>query len=127
VTFGRPSSIRSANARPWRWLAIFISLAATCVLGIPATSAAPRAPSPPEAAALAPAAIATPAEKPRVRRRCSTCGHLLAIRHIEATKTTPASFEFSIRMSDGSLRTSSAADAGSWKAGDRILLIGGTL
>lgn len=52
-------------------------------------------------------------------------GVVEAIRRIEHGGLTPASFEFTVRMRDGSARISTTASAGNWRSGDRILLIGG--
>jgi hypothetical protein len=77
-----------------------------------------------------PAVVAAPtaAEEgaaPRVRRRCDTCGIVQTVHRIEHGGGTPASFEFTVRLRDGSTRTSTTASAGNWRAGDRIMLIGG--
>jgi hypothetical protein len=52
-------------------------------------------------------------------------GVVETIRRIEHGGLIPASFEFTVRMRDGSARTSTTASAGNWRSGDRILLIGG--
>jgi len=52
-------------------------------------------------------------------------GVVETIRRIEHGGLTPANFEFTVRMRDGSARISTTASAGSWRSGDRILLIGG--
>jgi hypothetical protein len=78
---------------------------------------------PPAEAAAMPAAAETVA--PRERARCATCGVVEAIRRIEHGGSTPASFEFTVRLRDGSTRTSSTASAANWRTGDRIMLIGG--
>jgi hypothetical protein len=57
--------------------------------------------------------------------RCGGCGFVQAIRHIEATASAPAAYEFTVRMRDGSVRTSSDANVGKWVVGDRIILVGG--
>lgn len=62
---------------------------------------------------------------PRARARCSTCGVVEAIRRIEHGGSTPASFEFTVRLRDGSTRTSTSDSAANWRRGDRIMLIGG--
>lgn len=65
------------------------------------------------------------AAAPRARVRCNTCGVVEAIRRIEHGGSTPASFEFTVRLRDGTIRTSTTASAASWRSGDRIMLIGG--
>lgn len=52
-------------------------------------------------------------------------GVVETIRRIEHGGLIPASFEFTVRMRDGSARISTTASADSWRSGDRILLIGG--
>jgi len=61
---------------------------------------------------------------PARRFRCDFCGTVQAVRRIEPGGGAPATFEFTVRLRDGSLRTSSNSTAGSWRAGDRIMLIG---
>ena len=51
-------------------------------------------------------------------------GVVEAIRRVEHGGTIPASFEFTVRMRDGTTRTSSSASVSSWRSGDRIMLIG---
>jgi hypothetical protein len=51
-------------------------------------------------------------------------GVVEAIRRVEHGGTVPASFEFTVRMRDGTTRTSSSATVSSWRSGDRIMLIG---
>ena len=60
------------------------------------------------------------------RTRCLGCGFVESIRHVEAAGLVPAAYEITVRMRDGSLRTSSASSAGKWLVGDRIILVGGT-
>lgn len=59
------------------------------------------------------------------RVRCETCGTVESIREVEATGSAPRAYVLAIRMPDGSLRQSSAAQPGSWKVGDQIQLFGG--
>ena len=59
------------------------------------------------------------------RVRCDTCGVIERIRPIEAVGAAPKSYEFAVRLPDGSLRFSSAAQAGEWQVGDRMQLLGG--
>jgi hypothetical protein len=80
--------------------------------------------APVESAVVPPAA--EEAVAPRARVRCATCGVVEAIRRIEHGGGVPASFEFTVRLRDGSTRTSNAASAAGWRSGDRIMLIGGT-
>jgi hypothetical protein len=61
-----------------------------------------------------------------VRTRCAGCGFVESIRHVEAAGLVPAAYEFTVRMRDGSVQTSTDSSAGKWLAGDRIILVGGT-
>jgi hypothetical protein len=74
----------------------------------------------PEAAAVV--AVEVPDIGGRIR--CTGCGTVQSIRHME-TSPGLATFEFTVRMNDGSLRTSNDASAGTWLVGDRIILVGG--
>jgi hypothetical protein len=60
-----------------------------------------------------------------LRARCETCGVIERIRPIEAIGAAPASYEFAVRLPDGSLRFSSDPNPGQWKVGDRMQLLGG--
>lgn len=60
-----------------------------------------------------------------VRLRCETCGVVESIRHSEATDGVAASYEFAVRLPDGSLRHSSDPRPGQWQVGDRMQLLGG--
>ena len=83
--------------------------------------------------ALQPAAwhvrVATPlpaeAEPVPPRNRCPGCGVVAGIRPLAAAAGAPASFEFTVRLRDGTLRTSTTSVQGSWRVGDGIILIGG--
>jgi hypothetical protein len=57
--------------------------------------------------------------------RCPGCGFVEAIRHVQAAGLVPAAYEFTVRMRDGSVRTSSDSGAAKWLVGDRIILVGG--
>lgn len=70
-------------------------------------------------------AAAAPDAAPRARARCANCGVVESIRRIEHGGGVPVSFEFTIRLRDGSTRTTTAASVAGWRSGDRIMLIGG--
>ena len=72
-----------------------------------------------------PLAMSPEVADPGGRTRCRGCGFVQSIRNIEAAGLVPASYEMTVRMRDGSVRTSSSASAGSWLVGDRIILVGG--
>ena len=59
------------------------------------------------------------------RLRCTTCGVIETIAHIEAKAGVPASWLFAVRLPDGSLRQSSDSQPGRWSIGDRMQLLGG--
>ena len=63
--------------------------------------------------------------KARVRTRCAACGVVQAIRRIDAAGDMPESYEFTVRLRDGSIRVSSVASQAKWRSGDNIMLIGG--
>ena len=58
-------------------------------------------------------------------RTCASCGIVQRIRRIDPA-TGLASYEFTVRMRDGSTRDSTGATRGQWLEGDRVMLIGGT-
>ena len=65
------------------------------------------------------------AVKTRARLRCAACGVVQAIRRIEPEGALPASYEFTVRLRDGSIRLSSHTSQAKWRIGDAIMLIGG--
>ena len=79
-----------------------------------------------EVAVKAASASSPEASARGVRTRCAGCGFVESIRHVEAAGLVPAAYEFTVRMRDGSVRTSSDSSAGKWLVGDRIILVGGT-
>ena len=88
----------------------------------PGEPAAPLAqPAPPADATLE----AAPEVRARSRWSCATCGIVESVRRLEQGADLPASYEFIVRLRDGSQRTSSIANTARWRAGDRIMLIGG--
>lgn len=72
-------------------------------------------------------ALAADARGARARARgtCDTCGVVESIRRIDDGGDTPSAFEFTVRLRDGSVRTSIIDSASNWRAGDGIMLIGG--
>ena len=73
---------------------------------------------------------AAPASSPEApaangRTRCPRCGFVESIRRVEAAGLAPVAYEFTVRMRDGSLRTSSDSSVGRWLVGDRVILVGG--
>lgn len=108
-------------------LAALLVTSLFAVSATPAMTPAPREIVPVQEAIAA--AVATPATaavlKARARRGCKCWGELLDIRRIEASTTAPASFEFTVRMYDGSLHTTPSTTLGSWRVGDRIYVASG--
>jgi hypothetical protein len=100
-----------------------MAVALLCTLGSGSINAMPSA----HVEAALPVAAASTVETPVAveRSRCPGCGQVASIRHVEATELLPAAYEFTVRMRDGSVRTSSDASAGKWLVGDRIILVGG--
>lgn len=60
-----------------------------------------------------------------VRQRCTNCGVIENIVVTEGGDGAALSYEFAIRMQDGSLRHSSDTGPGSWQVGDGVQLLGG--
>lgn len=120
MNIGTPSTPWRANAL--RWLPALAAVFATGVFAIPATSHAP-APALLEIASVP--RVAVPVDTSYARRRCEACGRVQSIRRIEATSTAPESFEFTVRLYDGTVRMNSSVTAGNWQAGDPIILLGG--
>jgi hypothetical protein len=117
---GTPSTVRRATVHARAWLPVLGLLFITGSCAIPAASTSPAEIAPTVRASVTPA-------KHSGRRHCTTCGRVVDIRRIEATDTQPASYEFTVRMNDGTFHLSPAADVGPWQVGDRIMLLGGTL
>lgn len=67
----------------------------------------------------------TQALTPRFKSGCQTCGFVEIIRKLDATGSTPAGYEFTVRLRDGSTRVSKDASAAKWRVGAPIMLIGG--
>lgn len=74
------------------------------------------------------ASSVAPALERRVgaKSACGGCGVVESVVLIERARGQPASYELTVRLRDGSRRTSNIAHLGRWRAGDRIMLIGGT-
>jgi hypothetical protein len=81
--------------------------------------AAPPGDAPSIAAAVVPAVDGTP-------KRCERCGVIQALRPVSDCAGRAGSYEFTVRMHDGTLLRVENAQAGRWKVGDRIQLVGGS-
>jgi hypothetical protein len=72
------------------------------------------------------AKVPEPARSPDVAGGARpTIGVVEEIRRVEHGDGEAASFEFTVRLRDGTTRTSQSASAYKWRSGDRIMLIGG--
>jgi hypothetical protein len=60
-----------------------------------------------------------------LRQRCTTCGVIENILVTEGSDGATLSYQFEIRMQDGSLRHSSDTRPGNWQVGEGIQLLGG--
>jgi hypothetical protein len=116
-----PSTLRPAKPHAGRRWALSAALAATAAFAITATSAAPSGTEPAASASVEPAATSAVPEK-AARVRC--WGQLVDIHGVEATASAPASFEFVVRMHDGSMHTGASQGLDSWQVGDHILVFG---
>jgi hypothetical protein len=115
---------RAARAVPTAVLQGMMAAALLCVL-LPAIAKALH-PAPWFAApqpVAAPPAATDAADAPR--SHCERCGVVLGIRALDLVAGSPASYEFTVRLHDGSMRTSTTIGKASWRVGDPILLVGG--
>ena len=86
------------------------------------TSAQGDLPAPPAMVSFAPPG----AEKPRRgQSSCAECGVVDSVRRVAHTAKAPAIYEITVRMRNGATRVVTFASQGSWRARDRITLIGG--
>jgi hypothetical protein len=115
---------RAARAVPSFVLPGMMAAALLCVL-LPAIAKALH----PAAWFAAPQPVAVlpaPAETvDATRSHCERCGVVLGIRALDLVAGAPASYEFTVRLHDGSMRTSNSVGKASWRVGDNILLVGG--
>jgi len=119
-----PASVRGTRRRvPASVLQGLMAVALLGMLGSGSINAMPAAAT---AMTDSGAVEATAAPAVLAVDRCAGCGLVTAIRHIEAAGAVPAAYEFTVRMRDGSVRTSSDASAGAWMVGDRMILVGGS-
>ena len=94
---------------------IVAGVAALLMMPAPEAVAATIAPAGP----LPVAAIASGRD-----RSCDSCGFVETIRRTDPA-TGSTTYEFSVRMRDGSTRASTATKRGRWLEGERVILIGG--
>ncbi len=71
-------------------------------------------------------ALDVPAGEARAGPRCPECGMIVATREIETHgEQAPRSYEFVVRMADGSIRVIEDADPGKWRTSERLIVIDG--
>ena len=78
-----------------------------------------------EAAQSSPASEDDDTAEPVRRRRCATCGMVESMKLITFGDGSPPVYEIAVRLRDRSIRTSRINSPTHWRAGDRIMLIGG--
>jgi hypothetical protein len=101
-----------------------MAAAVLCTLASSAIGTVVQGPG--NAGVKAPLALFVDAPVPAVEAGCPGCGFVESIQRYEAEGLVPAGYLFTVRMLDGSTRTSIDPTAGTWLVGERILLIGGS-
>lgn len=61
----------------------------------------------------------------RGNTRCDECGVIESLRQVATAGNSPAIYEVTVRMGDGSTHTRRDASPPNWRAGERIILIAG--
>ena len=122
--------ITPAPAAPWRsllrWLVLpplivaFLVLCAVVCVSASVIALWPRG-TPELVARVAIPPLAVPAKEPA---RCDGCGTIETITRL-GDHAEPATYEFTVRMRNGSARRSSEWPRGHWREGDHVILIGG--
>ena len=136
-TFPRAHGGLADPVRSHAVFAIVIAAVVFCTAGLAnvpsswlqvAAESAQTVPGADGAASAAQAATAAPIAAPQAAvhtRQCASCGVVERIRRLEPVGNLPAAFEFTVRLRDGTSRVSSSSGQGSWRTGDRIMLMGG--
>jgi negative regulator of sigma E activity len=139
-TPSRSSPAKSRKVRPFwvasaGWVIAAMACATVAMANVPlgdwqASPSAPDASVQPVAQPLADTAasdVPSPAAQApsKLRARCQTCGVVESIRQLAAHGESPARYEFTVRLRNGSALVSSEAYASYWRVGDSIMLIGG--
>jgi hypothetical protein len=71
-------------------------------------------------------ALDVPAGEARAGPSCPECGMIVSVREIEErNEGSPPSYEFVVRMADGSSRVIEDADPGRWRTSERLKIIDG--
>jgi hypothetical protein len=69
-------------------------------------------------------ALDVPAGEARAGARCPECGMIVSTREIERHgEESPRSYEFVVRMADGSSRVIEDEDPGRWRTSERLIVI----
>ena len=63
--------------------------------------------------------------KARARSRCPECGVIVSVREIERHDDDTGSYEFTVRMADGSKRVIDDVNPARWRPGERLIVIDG--
>ena len=74
-------------------------------------------------------AIEASAELAPLAARCPNCGRIESKRAVPSSKADPHGprmIEYTVRMSDGSIRVFQDSRPGSWRLGERLMVIDGT-
>jgi hypothetical protein len=72
-------------------------------------------------------ALDAPAGEARAGPRCPECGMIVSVREIEGrNEGSPGSYEFVVRMADGSSRVIEDADPERWRTSELLKIIDGT-
>ena len=61
----------------------------------------------------------------RVKSKCDECGVIQSMRRVAAVGNSPATYEITVRLRDGTTRVNSDASPANWCPGERMILIGG--
>ena len=61
----------------------------------------------------------------QVKARCDECGIVESMRQFAPEENSPAIYEITVRMRDGSTRVLSDTNPANWRPGERIVVIGG--
>jgi hypothetical protein len=116
-----------SSAPTWRYMGVILAAASLC--GTIAFASVPATSLPLQEEALENIAASPNAEalvaRSRKRTRCEECGVVQSVRRIDAVDGLAPTYEITIRLRNGSIRTNTNATPGNWQPGDRIMLIKG--
>ena len=63
--------------------------------------------------------------EPRSRTKCPECGVVESMRRVAVEGNSPALYEMTVRLRDGSRRVSRHVNPAQWRPGERIIVIDG--